>query len=48
MAKNPQQGIGIKSFYSDTLDGLEYEKTASVNCLLKPGDLNKIRYNGIL
>ena len=26
--KKPQQSIGIKSFYSNTLYGLEYEKTA--------------------
>ena len=33
-AKN-QQSIGIKSFYSNTSYSLEYEKTASVNNLLK-------------
>ena len=30
-----QQSIGIKSFYSNTSYGLEYDKTASLNYLLR-------------
>ena len=30
-----KKSIGIKSFYSNTTYGLEYEKTTSVNYLLK-------------
>ena len=30
-----KQSIGIKSFYSNTPDGFECKKPASVNCLLK-------------
>ena len=33
--KKKQQSIGIKSFYSNTSYGLEYEKTVSVDYLLK-------------
>ena len=34
-ARQKKQGIGKKSYYSNTSDGFEYKKIAQVNCLLK-------------